>query len=149
MSSSRSVVLLSVRPHHVSRILDGSKTVELRRRGWADSVGATALLYASGPERALVGSFVVSDVKVGSPTSIWRKHGPRAAVSKREYDEYFEGSSSAVAIFTSDVRRLECPISLDELRQRSPSFLVPQSYRYVAPPELGRLLNGERRLLLG
>jgi predicted transcriptional regulator len=140
-------MLLSIKPQHVDRILDGTKTVELRRHGWRDALGATALLYSSGPRRALVGSFVVAAVDSGSPTQVWRKYGPRTAVTKREFDEYFAGSSTAVAVVTSHVRRLPEPLTLEELRRRQPAFLVPQSYRYVDTPELGRILNGERPLL--
>jgi predicted transcriptional regulator len=145
----QSPLLLSIKPQHVSRILDGSKTVELRRRGWADAVGRTALLYSTWPERALVGSFVVAKVDVRSPSAIWRKYGELTGLTKREFDDYFDDAKTAVAIATSKVRRLLNPLTLDELRQRHPQFLVPQSYRYVGPEELGQLLNGERQQLFG
>jgi hypothetical protein len=55
----------------------------------------------------------------------------------------------AVAISVRQVRRLDQPLTLDELRRRSATFHVPQSYRFMTADELGVVLNGERRSLLG
>jgi predicted transcriptional regulator len=143
MSPSPSVVLLSVRPPHVDRLLEGSKTVELRRRRWRVPPGSVVLLYASGQRQALVGSIVVCDTVSGTPDEIWASHGDASALTRQEFDEYFAGCSEAVAITVHSARPLFNPVSLGELRRRSASFIPPQSYRYVDPKELSRLLNGE------
>ena len=149
MSPSPTVVLLSVRPPHVDRLLEGSKTVELRRRRWRVAPGSVVLLYASGQRQALVGSILVSETVSGTLDDIWESHGDASALTRGEFDEYFAGCAEAVAITVSTARPLFNPVSLCELRRRSASFAPPQSYRYVEPSELSRLLNGEYGALVG
>lgn len=142
-----SVVLLSVRSPYVERLLDGLKTVELRRR-WLVPDGSTVLLYAAGNRRELVGSFTAAATEVGTPATIWRRVGRAASVSREEFDRYFDGAPRAVAIHVEAVRCLQEPVALAELRRRLPSFRAPQSYRYLQQDEVNGLLNGERQLLV-
>jgi predicted transcriptional regulator len=143
------IVLLSVRSQHVERLLSGAKTVEFRRRPWKVPNGATVLLYESRGRRAIVGSLIVESTVVGSRTAIWASHGARSGLTRREYREYFAGATVAVAINVGRVRQLGEPLTLNELRRRSPTFHVPQSYRFMGTDELGVVLNGERHSLLG
>ncbi len=143
------VVLMSVRSPHVQRLLSGAKTVELRRRPWKVPDGATVLLYESKDRRAIVGSLVVESTAVGSPSAIWATYGARSGLTRREYQKYFLGAIVAVAISVSRVRQLNEPLNLSELRRRSPTFHVPQSYRFMAEDELVNVLNGERHRLFG
>jgi predicted transcriptional regulator len=147
-TSTTPVVLLSVRSPHADRLLAGTKSVEFRRRPWRVPDGATALLYESRDRRAIVGSLVVESTAVGSRSAMWASHGGRSGLTRREYREYFTGASVAVAIDVGRVRQLDEPLTLDELRRRSPAFHVPQSYRFMSTDELGVVLNGERSVLL-
>lgn len=148
-TTSASVVLLSVRAPYAERLLSGAKTVEFRRRRWNVPDGATVLLYASRDRREIVGSFIVESTEVGSRTAMWVSHGARSSLTRREYREYFAGATVAVAISVGQVRRLDKPLPLSELRRRSPTFNVPQSYRFMSADELGVVLNGERSALFG
>lgn len=150
MTTSRTpVVLLSVRSPHVERLLSGAKTVEFRRRPWRVPDGTIVLLYRSRDHRAIVGSLIVESTAVGSPSATWGSHGARSGLTRREYQDYFAGAAVAVAINVGSVRQLEEPLTLGELRRRSATFHVPQSYRLMATGELGVVLNGERSALLG
>jgi predicted transcriptional regulator len=80
---------------------------------------------------------------------MWTSHGARSGLTLCEYREYFAGATLAVAISVGGVRQLGEPLTLAELRRRSATFHVPQSYRFMASDELGVVLNGERRALLG
>lgn len=146
--SERAVVLMSVKSPHVERLLDGSKTVELRRRPVRLSPGSVVLLYAAGTRRELVGSFEIGGVDRGSPASLWRRHRHAAGITKREFDRYFDEAEVAYAVVAVAPRVLKQPIPLAELRRRWPGFSTPQTHRRVAQPELKQLLNGERSVLL-
>jgi hypothetical protein len=62
-------VLMSIRPVHVSKVLKGQKTVELRRRfPELGTKGATAFIYSSSPVRS-------SDALASSTCSSWRFRG--------------------------------------------------------------------------
>jgi len=142
------VALLSVRSPHVERILDGSKTVELRRRAIRITAGTIVLLYAAGARKELVGSFVAGDVTSGVPSRMWRQYGAAAGLTKREYDSYFAGAPIAYVLPVGAVSVLESPIPLDDLRQRWREFSAPQTHRWIRATELRHLLNGERRHLI-
>jgi predicted transcriptional regulator len=138
------VVLMSVRPPYVERLLDGSKTVELRRRNWRVAAGSTVLLYASGTRRELMGAVVVQGTVTGARQEIWDRFSRELSLTRKEFSTYLKGADQAVAIRVGQARSLKQPIPLAELRARHVTFTVPQSFRYVAPAELDSILNGER-----
>ncbi len=142
-------VLLSVRPPHIDRLLDGSKTIEIRRRPWNVPNGTVVILYASREVKGIVGSLVVAGTHTDSPREVWRRVRNHAGISRAEYDDYLAGASTATAISVDSVRTLDTPIPLHELRLRHPGFVVPQSYRFVGDAEVRRLINGECRQILG
>jgi predicted transcriptional regulator len=136
-------VLLSVRPRFADALLDGTKTVEMRRRPMRLHAGTLCLLYASSPTSALTGALSVADVDHGTPDELWRRHGPRTALTRDEYDDYLDGRSSACALLVTAVIAFHTPVPLAELRRRSEAFIAPQSYRFVDNGELKTLLNGQ------
>jgi hypothetical protein len=55
-------VIFSIRPPHAEKILDGTKTVELRRRFTGDvRLGTLALIYTTSPTSALTGFARIQD----------------------------------------------------------------------------------------
>jgi predicted transcriptional regulator len=147
MPPDNRALFISLRPRFAELLLDGRKTVELRRIPPAVSPGTPVLLYASSPRRALVGRGVVSGVSVASSNEIWARLGPLTGLSRTEYDEYFHGATAAVAISLRDLRRLERPVPLPELREGRSWFRPPQSFRYFDAWQLAsfELPLGERR----
>ena len=146
--SEPDVVLLSVRSPHVEHLLDGSKTIELRRRPLRLAPGTVVLLYAAGERKALVGSVVAGEVDEGTPHALWRRHRSKAGVSYAEFKAYFAGVTVGYALSVQSARALERPIPLAELRSRWSPFLAPQTHRRIESVELRSVLNGERSQLL-
>lgn len=140
---SERVALLSVRPRFALALLDGSKTVEIRRRRAHIVDGAVCLLYASSPVSAIVGAITVQSTDTGEAHILWQRWGDRTGLSRYEYDSYLDGRSHACAIVLAAAVSFPRPIALAELRQRHRPFVTPQSYRFLAEGELSRLLNGE------
>ena len=141
--ASEQPVLLSVRPRFADALLNGTKTVEMRRRPIRLPGGALCLLYASSPTRALTGALRVASIDHGTPDELWRRHGPRTALTRDEYDDYLAGRSTACALVITAVIAFHIPVPLAELRRRSGGFVAPQSYRFVNDGELKTLLNGQ------
>ena len=56
-------------------------------------------------------------------------------VDKRAFDAYSAGRSIAHALEIAGTGRYVHPVGLRTLRDRLPSFVVPQSWRYVKPRE--------------
>lgn len=136
-------VLLSVRPRFADALLDGTKTVEVRRRPVRLHAGALCLLYSSSPTRALTGALTVAGVEHGTPDELWRRHGPRTALNRDEYDNYLHGRSTACALVVTAPIVFHTPVPLAELRRRNHTFVPPQSYRFVRDGEIEALLNGQ------
>lgn len=105
--------------------------------------GALCLVYSSSPTRALTGALSVASVDHGSPDELWRRYGPRTALTHDEYDDYLDGRSTACALLIAAVIAFDTPVPLAELRRRSDAFVAPQSYRFVDHGELKALLNGQ------
>lgn len=135
-------VVLSIRPQYSEKIIEGLKTVELRRRfPIAAPRGATAYIYATSPVRAMVG---VADIKrvLKMPVSqIWEQFEKVAYIEKNDFDKYFEGVESGFALQFENVRPLKKPLPLSELRERF-GFEPPQSFLY-AKHDLRKALNNE------
>ena len=126
-------VILSIRPVHAEKILDGSKTVELRRR-FTGGVrpGTIALIYSTSPRSALTGSARIKEVQRLAVPELWERHCSAACLQKREFEDYFSGLASGYAIVLTSAQPLIRPVGLPELRQRF-GFEAPQSYQYVPP----------------
>jgi predicted transcriptional regulator len=125
------VLFLSIRPTFANMILDGTKTIELRRIRPNIMPGHAVLIYSSSPAMALLGSACVEEILTGSPHELWRQVKDEAGVSLEQYQNYFDGATTAIGIRLCAVQRLDRPISLQELRERWPWLRPPQSYRYV------------------
>jgi len=140
-------VLLSVQPRFASALLDGSKTVEVRRRRAHIADGAVCLLYASSPTCALVGALRVATTEVGSAETLWSRYGDAMGLARGEYERYLDGAAQPCAIIVAATAAFSQPVRLPELRRRSRAFVAPQSYRFLSQHEAGSLLNGQHRQL--
>jgi predicted transcriptional regulator len=135
-------VVLSIKPRYAEKIMDGSKTVELRRRfSAAVPAGARAWIYSTTPTKAMIGAATITRVEQLSTNDIWRRYKDVAAVSKQEFNEYFSGRDDGYAIVLSSPLSLHTPVPLADLRSNF-EFEPPQSYQY-APPQLSKFMNGD------
>lgn len=125
------VLLLSLRPRFANAILDGTKTVELRRRPVNAAPGTRVILYSTAPTMAIVGTARLRTVDIRGPRAAWSRHRRDLALSKDEFDAYLEGSEHAYLLHLTQVCRLDEPLHLHQLR-RDGGFRPPQSFRYVA-----------------
>lgn len=137
-------LLVSIRPEYASKILDGQKTVELRRRfPEARAIGATILIYSSSPVQAIVGYATIKDVLRLPVKSIWQEHAVAACISKADFDAYFAGLTEGYAILLTDVKPLSNQLKANDLQEEF-GFVAPQSFRYV-DGEYDALLRNERQ----
>lgn len=141
-SSRRRDVILSIKPAYTQKILEGVKTVELRRRfPVAAGSGATAYIYSTSPVRALVGAAEISDVERLPVAVLWQRHGRSALIHKQDFDAYFRGTHEGYALIICNARPFSRPFNLVELKERF-DFKAPQSFLY-AKPSLQRALRSE------
>ncbi|MCB0310230.1 MAG: helix-turn-helix domain-containing protein [Bdellovibrionales bacterium] len=135
-------VVISIRPQYSDRILDGSKTVELRRRFPVSAPqGTIAYIYSTSPVRAMVGMAQIGDILKLPVAEIWRRFSGEASISKEDFDKYFEGADHGFALVFEQVRPFSEPLPLDLLRERF-GFEPPQSFLY-AKHDLRKALKNE------
>ncbi len=123
------LMLLSIHPVYVEQILTGAKTVELRRTRPNVAPGQPVVIYATTPSAALVATCRIDRVEIDSPEAIWTSSGELTAVRREQFDSYFAGSSSAVALHLSEVTELSSTVSLEQLRE-SCGFHPPQTWHF-------------------
>lgn len=132
-------ILISIKPQYASKIYDGKKTVELRKRIGKDfQTGCKLYIYSSSPVKMLTGEAEIEGILCASPEQIKQKLFAFAGITHSAFDEYFKGSPKGYAIFLKNVREYEKKIPLAALRAKD--ITPPQSFSY---------LNDEHASLIG
>jgi predicted transcriptional regulator len=96
-------LLLSVKPEFANHLMSGEKTIEVRRRFNRRWLGARVAIYASSPERALVGEATIHDVKSAPPGEIWHQYGRQIGCTHKDFQAYAGTSEKLFAIQLQDV----------------------------------------------
>ncbi len=131
------LMIMSIHPRHIQRILQGEKTVELRKTRPAVEAGQPAALYATAPTSAVVATCVIDRVVVGIPGQVRSALLGPARVTAQEYDAYLSGSQQAVAIYLRDVSVLNEPISFAQFPFiRNHKILAIEDYMGKSPDYL-------------
>lgn len=143
-TDSDRLLFLSLKPEFAEGILSGKKTIELRRRPPLIDTPTEALVYASSPTMALVGSCWVDDIVELAPWTLWRTFGQMTGVSRRRFMQYFEGCATAHGLLLSRPSRLPEAVGLGEIRRAVGGFDPPQSFRYVDRAFDDAVVNGRR-----
>jgi predicted transcriptional regulator len=136
-------LVLSIHPRFASAILAGTKTIELRRR-FSRSNGADcmALIYATAPISAIIGSVVIAKVQRSKLDNLWRAARTSAGVTKSEFDNYFAGLDEGYGLHLSKPTLISTPVPLNELVDEF-GFSAPQSFRYLGEKYLA-MIRDER-----
>lgn len=134
-------ILVSIRPEYADQILEGKKTVELRRRFPGPEItGSKVLIYSSSPTCAIVGIAEIKDIKHLPLSQLWKDHGLAACISKQKFDTYFDGVNRGYAILLKNLESLTDMVSIEDMRERH-GIAPPQSYRYLSKDRTTRLVN--------
>lgn len=124
-------IILSIKPEFVNEILIGRKRYEYRKSIFTKDV-ESVIIYSTMPIGRIVGEFSIAKIETGSPEAIWDKTQQYAGISKSFFDNYFKNKSLGYAMKIRDLKVYEEPINPVEVM---PSFVPPQSFRYVTDEE--------------
>jgi len=139
-------VVLSIKPIYSEKILEGRKTVELRRRFPVSAPNGTlAYIYSTSPVKAMVGTASIRDVLKLPIEQIWAEFEATAFIERKQFDKYFDGLDHGFALVFDEVRAFSRPLPLTELREKF-DFEPPQSFLY-AKRDLRRALQDERAIV--
>lgn len=137
-------IILSIREVHASRIFQGTKRFELRKRLPASGVDRV-YLYQSGGQ-GIVGCFDVERTYSGPVDQLW-KLVKGDGTSEERFFNYFEGRLIGFALAIKDVVKFKTPLLPAELRGKETRFTAPMSFMTVpVGSSLYKLLESRRRL---
>lgn len=136
MNQNLKPLLISLKPDYAELVFAGTKKAELRRRISADLSNRDVFIYVSSPVMELRGGFRIGQVWEGTPNQIWSTVRSYAGITRRGFDEYYEGQNIAYALEIVDVWQYRYPRTLSQLREQFANFIAPQSYRYAKEEEI-------------
>jgi predicted transcriptional regulator len=123
-------LLLALKPQWSTMLLEGTKTVEFRRRGPGHAaIGLPVLLYASAPISAIVGHGMMLGCFRAAPAELWDRYADRGGIEKPDFEAYFAGVSVGEALELR-CRCLQHPMTLNSLRGRY-GWRPPMSWTWL------------------
>ena len=121
-------ILLSIRPQYAELIVEGIKTVELRRSFSKSSENKKCYIYSSSPTKAVIGECYISNVEELPLNELWKKHSNESMIGWDDFSTYFSGKEKGFAITITREKKYEKPILIqDEFKMSRP----PQSFCYI------------------
>lgn len=141
-------VIISIHPRHANAILDGAKTVELRRRIPSLSVGTRLWIYATRPVGAVIGVATVERIVRDDPAQIWLQFGDQSGINRGDFDAYFDGTDVAICLLLVNARRNAEQVAIEQLRCLRAGFHPPQVMMSISnheAEELHKMANLDER----
>lgn len=122
---------MSIKPSYAHLILEGSKTIELRRR-FSERVakGTRILIYATNPTKKIIGECRIKEVLHLPLDTLWKAACRDAMVDWKTFHTYFAGLEKGYGIVVHKLKTYQHPISLNSMREDY-KVSPPQSYRTI------------------
>ena len=121
-----SAVILSIRPEYARRILEGSKTIELRRSSMGLEPRDVVLVYVSAPEQRFMFWFRVARVETLPIEEMWHRYHEKLGIEREPYVAYFADAKTATGLHVGELHPLLPEIPLAEVRALVSDFVPPQ-----------------------
>jgi len=122
-------MLLSIYPEHVTNICRGTKRFEFRKVRCKANV-TKMIIYATSPIMQVVAEAEIIDVIEDEPAIVWETTSKYAGISKKCFDNYFEGKNKAIAYQIGEVIQYSVPRDLLDYGIHN----APQSFVYINEP---------------
>jgi predicted transcriptional regulator len=116
----------------------GEKQIEFRKIGFRRDV-EYLVIYASSPEKRVLGYARVKGIAEDSPEGLWRRFRNIGGIDKEPFFNYFRGKSVAYGILIDESWRLSDPKKPQEIGWTWP---IPQSFRYTGMEMIRRMSEG-------
>lgn len=130
-------IIISIRPEYVSRILDGSKRFEYRRKAAKKDV-SSIIIYETAPVKRVVAEAEILEVLSMPPAELWEETKEHSGINKAFFDSYFAGRKIAYAYRLGKVKVFQDPQPLSCYGLSG----APQSFAYVSSPVSSTCFDG-------
>ena len=123
---NKTALFLSIKPQYGEEILEGSKTVEYRRKKPTKPC-SKIYLYESKPVGQVVGECSISGIETLGVDEAWETTGHMGGIDEVSFRNYFDGQDECVCIFLDSPKRFEVPLSFSDFGLSR----APLSFGYV------------------
>lgn len=132
-------LLISVHTKPVSLIINGSKTIELRKvRPKRLREGDCTWIYETSPVSRMRANFICGGILEHDPSKFWELYSGSVGITKDEFDGYFKGKRVAYGLVIKNLNVIDIP--LQKLREIwFPGFEPPQGYYYLSNDQVVQL----------
>jgi predicted transcriptional regulator len=137
-------ILISLAPEYTRAILEGRKTVDLRRRRLHVSEGTRIWIYSKTPAARIEATAYVKEICEDDPGGLWSEFGGASGMSRADFDRYFSGCSQGCAIVLDGVRGVVPALGLATMKSEVAGFHPPQFFKRLGTQELRVLLQSHR-----
>lgn len=122
-------VLMSINPEFVSEIDKGNKKFEYRKKIFKRDDISSIVVYATKPYGKIVGEFIIESIIKDRPDNIWEKTKDDSGITKKFFNEYFNGREVGFAIQIKEYIKYDVPLDLNIFDDNLKA--APQSFCYV------------------
>lgn len=128
-------ILLSVKPQYANPLVDGTKTIELRKKFPINIIEGTKIyIYSSSPEKKVIGEVFIEKVEILPIDDLWDTVSTKAMISWSDFKTYYADKEVGYAIHVSHAKRYDSPSFLDDINPNIKQ--APQSYQYLQSTSL-------------
>lgn len=131
--SMKNILIISVKPEFAEKIINGQKTIELRKSLPKKVTNESyILIYVTSPIKEIWGICKINKIVKHEPKIFWSLYGSETGVSKTQFFDYYKSNKSAFGIELKEIRNFsKYSIELQKLRKAFPKFKPPQTYSYI------------------
>mgnify|MGYP003543347321 CR=1 FL=1 len=120
-------VILSIKQQYIDKIIDGSKTIEIRRRPPLKINRGSMIFFAqSGSGGMIVGDAMCAGITMATPQFAWEHYKDDMQISEYDFNEYTKGRAVICLIKLIMPQRYEKPLSVKHFGLKR----IPQSFCY-------------------
>lgn len=119
-------IILPIKPLYSEKILNGTKTYELRRIIHKKNVDKV-IIYSTSPISKVIGEFNIADIIHLPVKELWRRTHANNGVNESDFYSYFHGKENGYAIQVSNPETYPKPLPLEHFGITHP----PQSFIYM------------------
>lgn len=121
--------LISIKPQYAQMILEGRKTVELRRTNVKAQIGDVFVVYATTPVKKVVAIFSVKELHYAPIDIVWKRYGINSCLSYLDFKVYSHNKEDMCAIIIENVTAVD-GLCLRDIREKA-AIHIPQSYMSI------------------
>jgi predicted transcriptional regulator len=125
-------LFISVKPDYAFKIINGQKTIELRKNRPNVKNGDYVIIYATVPIKTVIGFGKIDRIIDTTPSKMWEDNSIKLGIDKGSFDKYYADFNRSIGIEISSICKFKIGFSLSKIKKLNPTFSPPQTYKYIS-----------------